>query len=138
MKEIEYWKGEGFVFEARFPAEYDLWINPKTMQKLRRYVDGRDWLSSLTTGEYAPVQELCSLEWTYSRNQRRHTAFDSAGDEVFWVVSEAPPWSVQGTHGYLLKYPYGAAIKAGKTVAELKRVAAEIGKTDKQKEKVKR
>lgn len=57
MKDIEYWKGEGFVFEARFPNEYDLWVNPKTVQKLRRYVDGKEWLSDLTTGEYVLVKE---------------------------------------------------------------------------------
>ena len=57
MKDIEHWKQEGFTFEARFPGEYDLWVNHKTMQKLRRYVDGREWLSDLTTGEYALVQD---------------------------------------------------------------------------------
>ena len=57
MKDIEHWKQEGFTFEARFPGEYDLWVNYKTMQKLRRYVDGREWISDLTTGEYALVQD---------------------------------------------------------------------------------
>ncbi len=57
MKDIEHWKRNGFAFEARFPNEYDLWVNPKTMQKLRRYVDGREWMSDLTTGEYALVQD---------------------------------------------------------------------------------
>lgn len=57
MKDIEYWKSQGFEFTARFPTEYDLWMNQKTMQKLRRYVDGREWLSDLTTGEYELVQE---------------------------------------------------------------------------------
>ena len=57
MKDIEHWKREGFTFEARFTGEYDLWVNHKTMQKLRRYVDGREWLSDLTTGEYALVQD---------------------------------------------------------------------------------
>ena len=56
-KPIEYWKGEGFAFEARFPNEYDLWVNRETMQKLRRYCDGREWLSNLTTGEYELVQK---------------------------------------------------------------------------------
>ena len=54
MKDIEHWKREGFTFEARFPNEYDLWINRNTMQKLRRYVNGQEWLSDLTTGQYAP------------------------------------------------------------------------------------
>ena len=57
MKDIKYWKREGFVFEARFPGEYDLWLNRKTMQKLRRYVDGREWLSDLATGEYTLVTD---------------------------------------------------------------------------------
>ena len=55
MKSIEHWKQKGFEFEARFPDEYDLWINLDTMQKLRRYFNGREWLTSLTTGEYEPV-----------------------------------------------------------------------------------
>ena len=57
MKDIEHWKREGFAFEARFPNEYDLWVNRKTMQKLRRYVDGQEWLSDMTTGEYAIVPD---------------------------------------------------------------------------------
>ena len=57
MKDIEYWKRKGFVFEARFHGEYDLWLNRETMQKLRRYVDGREFLSDLATGEYALVTD---------------------------------------------------------------------------------
>jgi hypothetical protein len=57
MIDIEHWKRKGFKFEARFPNEYDLWVNQKTMQKLRRYVDGREWLSNLITGVYEIVQE---------------------------------------------------------------------------------
>lgn len=57
MKDIEHWKRKGFVFEARFPGEYNLWVNRETMQKLRRYVDGREWLSDLRTGEYKLVQD---------------------------------------------------------------------------------
>ena len=57
FEDIEHWKREGFAFEARFPGEYDLWINRQTLQKLRRYVDGREWLSDLTTGEYALIQD---------------------------------------------------------------------------------
>jgi len=56
--DIEHWKREGFAFEARFPNEYDLWMNKETMQKLRRYTDGREWLSNLTTGKYELVQEM--------------------------------------------------------------------------------
>jgi len=62
VKDIEHWKREGFAFEARFPNEYDLWVNRKTMQKLRRYVGGREWLSDLTTGEYALVQDTPNAE----------------------------------------------------------------------------
>lgn len=61
MRDIDHWKREGFAFEARFPTEYDLWVNRKTMQKLRRCVDGREWLSSLTTGEYELVQDTPSI-----------------------------------------------------------------------------
>lgn len=42
MHDIEYWKKAGFAFEKRFPTEYDLWINRATLQKLRRYCDGRE------------------------------------------------------------------------------------------------
>lgn len=56
MKDIEQWKREGFAFELRFPMEYDLWVNKHTMQKLRRHVDGSEWLSDLSTGEYERVQ----------------------------------------------------------------------------------
>ena len=61
MKDIEHWKREGFAFEKRFPGEYDLWVNRETMQKLRRYVDGREWLSDLTTGEYALVEDTPNM-----------------------------------------------------------------------------
>jgi hypothetical protein len=57
MKDYEEWKKEGFSFEKRFPGEYDLWVHPKTMQKLRRYVDGREWLSDLVTGEYRLIED---------------------------------------------------------------------------------
>ena len=64
MKDIEHWKREGFVFEARFPGEYDLWANRQTFQKLRRYTDGREWLSNLKTGEYELVQETHNKQMT--------------------------------------------------------------------------
>lgn len=57
MKDVEYWKSKGFAFEKRFPGEYDLWVNRETMQKLRRYVSGTEWLFNLTTGEYEVVPE---------------------------------------------------------------------------------
>jgi hypothetical protein len=56
MKDVEQWKKEGFAFELRFAGEYDLWVNRYTMQKLRRHVDGSEWLSDLSTGEYERVQ----------------------------------------------------------------------------------
>jgi hypothetical protein len=52
MHDIDYWKRLGFRFEARFPGEYDLWINSKTFQYLRRYVNGQEWLQDLNTGKY--------------------------------------------------------------------------------------
>jgi hypothetical protein len=61
VRDIEHWKGEGFAFEKRFPGEYDLWVNRETMQRLRRYVDGREWLSDLKTGEYALVQDTPNI-----------------------------------------------------------------------------
>lgn len=56
MRDINYWKRNGFKFEARYPNEYDLWVNWKTMQKLRRYVDGKEWVSD-HTGEYELVED---------------------------------------------------------------------------------
>ena len=58
--DIEYWKRQGFAFELRFPNEYDLWVNHETLQKLRHYVDGRDWLSNPKTGEYELAPEPMS------------------------------------------------------------------------------
>jgi len=49
--DIQYWLQQGFTFTKRFPNEYDLWMNESTMQKLRRYVDGSEWLTN-ETGEY--------------------------------------------------------------------------------------
>lgn len=50
------------------------------------------------------VKRMVSLEWQYSRNQRRHTAFDNRGVERFWIVSCAPERGFQGKHGYRLKF----------------------------------
>ena len=71
MKDIEHWKQEGFTFEARFTGEYDLWVNHKTMQQLRRYVDGREWISDLTTGEYALVQDTPNAAPSRARRKER-------------------------------------------------------------------
>jgi len=57
MTDIEVWKQKGFTFANRFPGEYDIWVNERTGQRLRRYEDGREWLSDLKTGEYALVEE---------------------------------------------------------------------------------
>lgn len=56
MNSIEHWKAKGFSFEARFPGEYDLWVNTTTMQRLRRYVDGREWITDEKTGVYHLVE----------------------------------------------------------------------------------
>jgi hypothetical protein len=52
--DIQYWLKQGFVFSKRFPNEYDLWVNQTTMRKLRRYVDGSEWLTN-ETGEYKKI-----------------------------------------------------------------------------------
>ena len=75
MKDIEHWKREGFAFEARFPSEYDLWMNSETMQKLRRYVDEREWLSDLKTGEYTLVQDAPNAP----RQDRREATYPARG-----------------------------------------------------------
>lgn len=64
-----------------------------------------------------------SLEWEYSRNQRRHTAFDHHGNEAFWIKSEAPYRQRQSNHGYRLQRPDGAHIQFAKTVKLLKQAA---------------
>jgi len=57
VKDAGYWEQRGFVFEKRFPDEYDLWVNPDTMQRLRRYFDGGEWLTHPRTGEYGRVED---------------------------------------------------------------------------------
>lgn len=57
MKDVEYWKSKGFAFEKRSLGEYDLWVNRVTMQRLRRYISGTEWLSNLDTGKYEVVPE---------------------------------------------------------------------------------
>lgn len=65
-------------------------------------------------------RRLVRLSWEYSRNQRRHTAYDETGEERFWITSEAPCGEVQGLHGYRLKLPTGKRLEFGHTVAYLK------------------
>lgn len=57
MKPLTFWAARGFVFEAHFPKEYDLYRNPVTGQKLRRYFAGYEWLSDLRTGEYKLITD---------------------------------------------------------------------------------
>jgi len=57
MKDIDNWKCLGFHFAKRFPGEYDLWVNGHTMQCLRRYTNGTEWITNTTTGEYEKVEE---------------------------------------------------------------------------------
>lgn len=56
MKSIEHWKEKGFSFEKRFPGEYELWVNRITMQRLRRYLDGSEWITREKTGVYHRVE----------------------------------------------------------------------------------
>jgi len=71
MKDIEHWKRVGFTFETRFPGEYDLWMNRETGQKLRRYVDEREWLSDLKTGEYKLVQDAPNTDIRTTKGQKQ-------------------------------------------------------------------
>ena len=66
---------------------------------------------------------LVRLSWEYSRNQRRHTAYDEIGEERFQIVSLAPYGAVQGKHGYRLRWPGGGHIQFSRRVALLKGVA---------------
>lgn len=50
-EDMEEWALKGFRYDTTFPDEYDLWINPDTMQNLRRYKDGSVWLTNLKTGD---------------------------------------------------------------------------------------
>ena len=56
MKRIEYWKKKGFVYETTFPDEYALWTNRSTMQRLRIYMNGSEWLTDKKTGKYRLVE----------------------------------------------------------------------------------
>lgn len=64
-----------------------------------------------------------NLEWDYSRNQRRHTAFDKYGHEVFWIRTCAPYRTKQGKYGYRLSLPDGGHVQFSKTVKILKMAA---------------
>ena len=57
MRDTQYWLQKGFRFGARFQDEYDLWVDPKTMQRLRRYINGDEWLTDLNTGEYKKLDK---------------------------------------------------------------------------------
>jgi len=56
-EDMEEWALKGFRYETTFPDEYDLWIKPDTMQKLRRYIDGSVWITNIKTGEYEKVEK---------------------------------------------------------------------------------
>lgn len=76
---------------------------------------------------------MASLEWDYSRNQRRHTC-DPRGDlfgEDFFHLFEIRSCTKDGFRtppgdGYNLYYK-GEIIQHGKTVKELKQRAEQIG-----------
>ena len=53
----DYWRQRGFRFEKRFPGEYDVWRHPGTLQHLRLYDDGSQWLQDAQTGEYKLVEQ---------------------------------------------------------------------------------
>lgn len=55
MTPIQYWQERGFHLLQTFPDEYELWICDSSGQKLRRYENGREWLTDLHTGEYYQV-----------------------------------------------------------------------------------
>lgn len=56
-EDMEEWALKGFRYDTTFPDEYDLWISPATMQKLRHYKDGSVWLTNLKTGDYEKVEK---------------------------------------------------------------------------------
>jgi hypothetical protein len=57
MHDLDFWTAQGFQLDTSFKGEYDLWINPKTLQYVRLYVSGQVWLKSLTTGQYELVED---------------------------------------------------------------------------------
>jgi hypothetical protein len=52
-----YWESKGFVLQKTFPGEYDILRHPRTLQTVRLYFDGPDWIRDLETGEYRAVRE---------------------------------------------------------------------------------
>ena len=58
--DMEEWALKGFQYDMTFPDEYDLWINPNTIQKLRRYIDGSVWITNIKTGEYQKAEKSCA------------------------------------------------------------------------------
>jgi hypothetical protein len=57
-EDMEEWTLKGFRYAASFSDEYDLWMNTATMQNLRRYKDGRVWVTNPKTGEYKKVEKI--------------------------------------------------------------------------------
>ena len=58
--DMEEWALKGFRYDTTFPDEYDLWIKPDTMQKLRRYIGGSVWVTNIKTGEYEKYEKSCN------------------------------------------------------------------------------
>ena len=56
-EDMEEWALKGFRYDTTFPDEYDLWTNPETMQRLRRYTDGSVCVTNLKTGEYQKLEK---------------------------------------------------------------------------------
>ena len=59
-EDMEEWALKGFRYDMTFHDEYDLWINPDTMQKLRRHIDGSVWIKNIKTGEYQKAEKSCA------------------------------------------------------------------------------
>ena len=59
-EDMEEWALKGFRYDTTFPDEYDLWTNPETMQRLRRYTDGSVCVTNLKTGEYQKLEKSCT------------------------------------------------------------------------------
>ena len=64
-----------------------------------------------------------TVEWKYSRNQRKHTAFKVCNgeylEELGSITSRAPEGEYQGNHGYTL-HVKGKDPVFGRTVKDLK------------------
>jgi len=50
------YRAQGFTEDKRFPGEYLLMLNPANLVHVRVYENGKVWVRSEETGEYAEVQ----------------------------------------------------------------------------------